>query len=200
MIPPSPRPCAPTFPGLHVGIVEAVKDHGRIQVSVPSIFEETRPEAFAIARPCFPYGHFFVPEVGDKVWVAFENGDPAAPVWLGIWYPEGTVPPEAGDEAANHRVIRTSSGHLIQLDDRAPKLVIRDAAGNSVTLDGSGVTLTDKSGTSLELSSLRAWLEGLAGVFAAWVPAKQDGGEALQKPLSSFLGSNPVPMKVMEDG
>src|SRR5262245_18722840 len=84
-----------TFPGLYVGRVEKVEDLGRVQVSVPAIFDQTTPEAFVWARPCFPYGHFFVPEVGDKVLVAFEPGEPTAPVWFGIWYPSGAVPAEA---------------------------------------------------------------------------------------------------------
>ena len=127
---------APRFPGLYVARVETVEDLGRIQVSIPSIFEANDPSAFAWARPCMPFAHFFVPNVGDFVWVAFENGDPSAPVWLGIWYPQGTVPSEADVSPPVKRVIRSTSGHVIVMDD---------------TDDGEALSITDKFGNSIEM-------------------------------------------------
>ena len=90
-----------------------------------------------------PFAHFFMPDVGDFVWVAFENGDPVAPVWLGIWYPEGAVPPEADVHPPVRRVIRSSSGHVIALDDTAgdEALTVTDAAGNSIELRAGGVVI-----------------------------------------------------------
>lgn len=146
---------APVFPGLYAGTVEEVGEHGRLQVSVPSIFEGTRPEAFVIARPCFPYAHFFVPEKGDKVWLAFENGNPSAPVWLGVWYPEGTLSPEADVTPPVKRVVRSAKGHLIVLDDtdKDEALRIEDQAGNRIELRGKGVLikLEDTAGNRIEL-------------------------------------------------
>jgi uncharacterized protein involved in type VI secretion and phage assembly len=132
-----------TCPGLYVGRVEKVEDLGRVQVSVPAVFDRTTPEFFVWARPCFPYGHFFVPEVGDKVWVAFEHGDPTAPVWLGIWYPSGAVPAEANVSPPVRRVIRSAKGHLVILDDTSgsEKLILQDKAGNRVELRNDGVLI-----------------------------------------------------------
>jgi len=127
---------APRFPGLYVARVETVEDLGRIQVSIPSIFEANDPSAFSWARPCMPFAHFFVPNVGDFVWVAFENGDPSAPVWLGIWYPQGTVPGEADVSPPVKRVIRSASGHVIVMDD---------------TDGGEALSITDKFGNSIEM-------------------------------------------------
>jgi len=134
---------APRFPGLYVARVETVEDLGRIQVSIPSIFEVNDPSAFAWARPCMPFAHFFVPNVGDFVWVAFENGDPSAPVWLGIWYPQGTVPSEADVSPPVKRVIRSTSGHVIVMDDTdgSEALRITDKFGNSIEMRENAVLI-----------------------------------------------------------
>jgi uncharacterized protein involved in type VI secretion and phage assembly len=142
-----------TFPGLYVGTVEEVNELGlgRIRVSFPSI-----PDLEAWARPCFPYGHFFVPQPQDKVWIAFEGGDPNYPVWLGIWYPEGTVPPpadETHDSEPVQRLIRSASGHLLLFDDTkdATKIAVNSAGGHSLvfddTRDKEGIVLTVGSNT-----------------------------------------------------
>jgi uncharacterized protein involved in type VI secretion and phage assembly len=143
-----------SYPGLYVGKVEKIEDRGRVQISVPAIFDQTTPESFVWARPCFPYGHFFVPEVGDKVWLAFEHGDPAAPVWLGIWYPAGAVPAEANVSPPVKRVIRSAKGHVIILDDTAgsEKLILKDKAGNSIELSGSGVLIKCTQNLTIDAS------------------------------------------------
>ena len=75
--------------------------------------------------PVFPYGHFFVPELDDRVWVAFENGNPSKPVWLGIWYPQGTVPPQADVSPPTTRLIRSHKGHVLIFDDLANEVAIQ---------------------------------------------------------------------------
>jgi Type VI secretion system/phage-baseplate injector OB domain len=126
------------FPGVYAAVV---KDHGvegELKVSVPAVFEADDPAAHVIARPCFPYGHFFVPEIGEFVWVTFEGGDPRAPVWLGVFYPRGARPAQAdtGSDPPRKRVIKTLSGHVVVFDD---------------TSGSEAITLTDKTGNAIEL-------------------------------------------------
>ena len=148
------------YPGLYVGQVEGNDlDLGRIQVSIPSLFDQTDPDFFVWARPCFPYGHFFVPEVGDKVWLAFENGNPSSPVWLGIWYPESSVPSDADVSPPVKRLIRSAKGHTVLFDDRDDNeaVIIQDKAGNRIKLQSTSgseaVTISDKTGNKIELRS-----------------------------------------------
>jgi uncharacterized protein involved in type VI secretion and phage assembly len=142
------------FPGLYVGEVVKVEDLGRVQVIVPAIFDRTTPESFVWARPCFPYGHFFVPEVGDKVWVAFEHGDPTAPVWLGIWYLTGAVPAEANVSPPVKRVIRSAKGHVVIMDDTggSEKLILQDKSGNRIELRGDGVLIKCAQNLTIDAS------------------------------------------------
>jgi len=148
------------YPGLYVGQVEANDlGLGRIKVSIPSMFDETNPDFFVWARPCFPYGHFFVPEVGDKVWLAFENGDPSSPVWIGVWYPDGAVPPDADVSPPVKRLIRSAKGHAILFDDTddSEAVIIQDKAGNRIELQSASgneaVIVSDKTGNKIELRS-----------------------------------------------
>jgi uncharacterized protein involved in type VI secretion and phage assembly len=149
----------PVFPGVYVASVEGVEDDdrlGRIQVTVPAVFGEVSPEYFVWARPCFPYGHFFVPEKGDRVWVAFENGDPTAPVWLGVLYPKGKVPAEADASPPSKRVVKTSSGHLVVLDDTSGSESVEITAGqhkHKIRLDANGITVETGSKKDIVLKN-----------------------------------------------
>lgn len=160
-------PPAPTtqYPGLYDGTVRNVeKDsqqqplkRGEIMVSIPSIYDQERPEDWILARPCFPYGHFFVPNPGDKVWLAFQNGDPCKPVWLGIWYPKDSLPTEVDVSPPLKRLIRSSPNHQILINDMGDEesLLISDHVGNTVELiskaDNEALILRDKAGSSIEL-------------------------------------------------
>ena len=70
--------------GVHRAIVVDDQDplgRHRVRVQIPSLSGDQTPYAAA----CLPVsGADRVPSVGDQVWVAFEAGDPAYPVWLGV--------------------------------------------------------------------------------------------------------------------
>lgn len=144
---------AARFPGVYAGRVTNVDDplkSGRVRVQVPAMFVDDAPWA----RPCFPYGHFFVPAVDDHVWVIFEGGDPAAPVWLGVWYPSGDAPAPAGDaQPPVQRLVRTQSGHTLMLDDTDGKQTLRieDSSGCFVELSDAKLRLQDAGGSYVEL-------------------------------------------------
>jgi len=124
---------------------------GELLVEVHGILEETpdgksqRPIQVR-AKPCFPPGFFFIPEVEDNVWVEFGAGDINNPIWTGVWYPKGKTPDTMYAEAPTkfQKVIRTASGHVIQMDDsdEHEKLIIRDDKNdNTITLDVNGITV-----------------------------------------------------------
>jgi hypothetical protein len=125
---------------------------GELVVRVPGILEETpdgsgsRPLEVT-AAPSFLPGFFFIPEVGDPVWVEFVAGDIDFPIWTGVWYPKGAAPAGVSGPADEHRkVIRTASGHVIEIDDTPndEKIVIRPAKGTgTIRIDNGGITLAD---------------------------------------------------------
>src|SRR4051794_34008831 len=126
---------------------------GHVMVKVPSVFGVTMEVR---ARPCLPYGHFFVPHVGAKVWVEFEAGDPNFPIWVGAWYPTGKAPDEAAVTPPDNRVIQTSSGNTIEIQDKSgeEKINIRHKTNAFVSIDKDGsVLLGAKNGSSVVLNA-----------------------------------------------
>lgn len=89
-------------------------------------------------------GTWFVPDVGDEVLVAFEAGDPRTPYVVGALWNKSAPPPETMDAAGANprRVIATRGGTRIAVDDAAQRVEIRDAHGNSIVLEPSGVSIT----------------------------------------------------------
>jgi hypothetical protein len=78
-----------TFFGKYRGVVVSNRDpmvQGRIQVRVPEVADTS-----GWAVPCLPAGgppqaQFEPPSIGSGVWVEFEGGDPAYPIWAGnLW-------------------------------------------------------------------------------------------------------------------
>jgi len=135
---------------------------GQVKVKVPGILEETADgngsqPIEVLAAPAFLPGFFFVPEEQDPVWVEFVAGDINFPIWTGVWYPEDATPSTVGGDAPtlDQKVIRTKSGHVIQLDDTSgsEQLVIKDETnGNIITLDQNGVKIeATASGGSVTL-------------------------------------------------
>lgn len=68
--------------GIYRGTVVSATDQtmsGRLQVSVPTV----GGVANSWAAPCRDYRSIAVPPIGAAVWVMFEAGNPAHPVWMG---------------------------------------------------------------------------------------------------------------------
>jgi hypothetical protein len=135
---------ARVFPGLYAGSVKDVDDPeklGRIKVRVPSVYGSGSSELDAWARPCFASGHFFVPDVGDHVWIAFENADPSFPVWLGEWYPAGALPAKTDVTPPTTRVVEDATGNRIEL---TPGGIVVHAAGD-LTIEAPGKNIVLKA-------------------------------------------------------
>jgi len=106
-------------------------------------------------------GGYFLPEVGDEVLAAFENGDAEHPIVLGaLWNGEDRPPETNADGENNIRRIKSRSGHQIVFDDTGggEKVQLHSAAGHEITLDdaagGEKITVRDKSGSEIVLDAV----------------------------------------------
>lgn len=133
----------------------------RLKLRVPSV--QGTPENHW-ALPCLPFGGlkeqglFMVPEVGAQVWVEFEEGNLTHPIWAGtFWQQEGDPPAEAAaGEEPSGRLLKTPSGHLLQLEDKSgeERIILRHTSAAELLIDENGtVAITDKNGATLRLDA-----------------------------------------------
>lgn len=133
--------------GKYRGIVSDNQDPnsvGRIRARVPELLGS---EQTGWALPCVPYagdgqGLFAIPPKDAGVWIEFEAGDLSRPIWSGCWWQSGQVPDSA---MPDQKVIKTTSGHSILLDDAAGKVVITDKGGATITMDSAAVEIVKGS-------------------------------------------------------
>jgi uncharacterized protein involved in type VI secretion and phage assembly len=155
--------------GAWLGLVTNLKDDeelGRVKVKFPWLGDEIEswwvPVVSIGAGP--ERGLQWMPEVDDTVVVMFEHGDIHRPLLVGgVWnnkdkpvYPNSEC---AGDGKVNKRVLKSRSGHIIELDDTdgEEKIIIRDMTEKqelvidskkntfAITADGD-VTIDSKNG------------------------------------------------------
>lgn len=99
-------------------------------------------------------GTYFLPDEGDEVLVAFENGDFESPYVLGgLWNGKREPPEDNSEETNDIRTIRSRAGHAITIDEADDGgMTVETAGGQVIELsDESGsesVTITDESGTN----------------------------------------------------
>jgi phage protein D/phage baseplate assembly protein gpV len=114
---------------------------GRVKLNLPA-YSDTLISPWA---PCVaPFagpdtGFYALPDKGDQVLVAFEQGDLSRPYVLGsLWTTQCRPPATNLDGSNSRRVIKSRSGHAITFDD---------------TSDGGDLTIADKSGSTITLNA-----------------------------------------------
>jgi phage baseplate assembly protein V len=89
-------------------------------------------------------GAWFMPEIGDEVLCAFDQGDVAHPFVVGFLWNGEDKPPETDPQ---RRVIRSRNGHEVALYDPDPVqgdtgyVEITDAHGNSIRMANGRVAI-----------------------------------------------------------
>jgi len=134
--------------GKYRGLVSDVSDPeelGRIRATVPAVYGEVESPW---AMPSFPFagaqhGLVLLPEAGDGVWIEFEGGDVARPIWSGCWFANDQRPSPKGAKA---RLLATSAGHHVLIDEDADEIRLVHPGGAELTLASSEITL--RFGTS----------------------------------------------------
>lgn len=174
--------------GVYVAVVRDNEDPealGRVRLEYP--WRETDAES-AWARIAVPMaggerGTYFLPETGDEVLVAFEDGDIDHPYVVGALWNRRDPPPADNRDGENdvrrvasrngHRltfddaddggsvVIETAGGHRVVLDDRdgEERITIEDAAGSEIEFDGTTGDLSISSDATLAIEAAALAIE-----------------------------------------
>lgn len=88
-------------------------------------------------------GTFFIPQIGDEVLVAFNQGDVREPYIIGsLWNTLDRPPALLPSDAINKRVIRTPLGQEVAFDEALSSVTIRNTTFNSLTLDLKGAEMS----------------------------------------------------------
>jgi Rhs element Vgr protein len=163
----SPRAAAmlPPINGLHTAVVTALEgdpdSEGRIRIKIPSVTMDGEGSWARIATldAGNSRGSVFLPEIDDEVLVGFINDDPRQPVVLGGLFSSAKAAPITASDNNHQKGFITRSGmHVLFDDDKqtmqldTPKnkilldnkkgfIQMTDNNGNSILMNGSGITL-----------------------------------------------------------
>ena len=153
------------IPGVVTGIVNSLDDPegmGRVQLTFPWM-ADSEPQSnwarIAVPMAGAERGIQFMPEVGDEVLVAFEQGELRVPYVVGFLWNGQDAPPR---EERAQRAIQTVSGHVLEFDDSdgsekisllfkgdKPSVVMDEKTVTIETATGHAVNLDDDIGISL---------------------------------------------------
>jgi len=132
---------------------------GRVTVRIPSVLGD---QVSGWALPCLPFGGlleqglFMIPEPDAQVWVEFEEGNKDKPIWVGVFWQQGSDVPEATGGAPTRRLIKTVSGHLLMFEDAEGEeaITLRHSGGAEITIDPNGtITTTDGAQNSITMDA-----------------------------------------------
>ena len=125
---------------------------GRLRVTVPQIFGTYTPKKWATAAGAIAGkkgGIFWVPSVGDPIYVMFENGDSSRPLWLYGWWLDGSTPEDAKRKKPDNYVFQTPSGHRIEMDDKNNYIRVENNKGLNIEISADGFFVGTKEGDNL---------------------------------------------------
>lgn len=168
------------YPALVVDVVDP-DGQGRVRIALPWASGDGAPyevwARLATTMAGNDRGTWFIPDVDDEVLVAFGGGDPAHPFVVGALWNGSDAPPAQMDGAGENNLkrIRSRSGVQITMDDTSGQeqitietpggqvatltdgpatIELRDSTGNTVTMEGAGVTVTTSAKLTVNASTV----------------------------------------------
>lgn len=95
------------------------------------------------------YGHFFQPQVGNEVVVAFNQGNISEPVVLGVlWSTTDRPPALLPTDPIDKRVVRTRMGHEIEINEVRQTITITTSTKQKIHLSPDALELSAGLGAS----------------------------------------------------
>ncbi len=111
-------------------------------------------------------GVWVLPQIGNNVWVEFEQGDIDYPIWTGCWYGSvDDVPPMAllAPPTQPNIVLQTSGQAMLVLGD-APGLtggiLLKTSTGALIAINDAGIIISNGKGATIELNGPTVTVNG----------------------------------------
>lgn len=132
------------FYGNYRGVVVSNEDpinSGRCQINVFSVFDGVNDSDLPWAQFADPFmggasdvGGYIVPDVGNHVWVFFENGDFMKPVYF-AGAPAKPHGPSEKSVGPDNLIIKTKKS-IIEIDDEGERINITTTGDFDISVDG----------------------------------------------------------------
>ena len=116
---------------------------GRVQVQLPFIDDlDLSPWARVAVPMAGPlHGTYFIPNLGDEVLVAFEQGNRDVPYVIGsLW--NAMAPPPLPSPVPQIRMIRTLAGNQIMFTEVPPSITITTPTAQTILMSAAGIQIT----------------------------------------------------------
>ena len=144
------------YRGLVIDNVDPMQT-GRLMVQVSDV-SGVLPSTWA--TPCLPFagtqsGFFAVPDIGSKVWVEFEQGDPDYPIWTGcFWGTAAEVPALAlaAPPGLQQIVVQTVSQNTLMISDvpgPTGGIMLKSSTGALISISDVGITIDNGQGATI---------------------------------------------------
>ncbi|MFD2288252.1 type IV secretion protein Rhs [Pedobacter petrophilus] len=132
------------------------------------------PDAGSSEKVSKNRGFAFVPEKGDQVVIAFEEGNIARPIVMGSIF-HGKIG-SGGGQTNQTKSLTTRSGNTIVMNDHDGSINVKDPSGNVLTMHGNGeVTLTAPNKFTINTTDFIVNASNSIAINAQ--PGEEGGGE-----------------------
>lgn len=112
----------------------------RVKVMCPSVLGDYES---AWCLPCVPIayddgGMYYVPSVGEVVWVEFEEGNPSKPIYTGSWWIPNRSPQQKNNSKKPEEkiVFISRCGNILEFNDVAKTVIIKTEDGSRIKIGG----------------------------------------------------------------
>lgn len=122
---------------------------GRVQLSLPWLPDYEPWARVAVLSAGSSRGTWFIPQIGDEVLVAFEQGDIRAPYVVGsLWNGSDKPPADSPLDPVARRIVKTPAGHTIELDDTKQSITIETSTQQKISITPEKIELSAGNGAS----------------------------------------------------
>lgn len=122
---------------------------GRVQLSLPWLPDYQPWARVAVLSAGSNRGTYFIPQIGDEVLVAFDQGDVREPYVLGsLWNAQDSPPASGPTDPVAKRIIKTPLGHVMEFDDMLQSFTLTTSTQHTLTMDAQGIRIATAGDTA----------------------------------------------------